>query len=55
METDPASISSGESAPDQAAIRSITRRYWVMWAFYSFGPSFIFAIYPLFLRSRGLD
>ncbi len=37
------------------AIRSIIRRYWAVWALYGFGPSFIFAIYPLFLRSRGLD
>jgi MFS family permease len=55
MKTDSASTPSGASAPGAAAIRSITRRYWTIWAFYSFGPSFIFAIYPLFLRSRGLD
>src|SRR5258707_2291922 len=35
--------------------RSITRRYYGVWGFYSFAPSFIFAIYPLFLRSRGLN
>ena len=36
-------------------IRSITRRYYCVWGFYAFAPSFIFAIYPLFLRSRGLN
>ena len=35
--------------------RSITRRYYSVWGFYAFAPSFIFAIYPLFLRSRGLN
>ena len=35
--------------------RSITRRYYCVWGFYAFAPSFIFAIYPLFLRSRGLN
>src|SRR5882757_358634 len=36
-------------------LRSITLRYYCVWGFYSFAPSFIFAIYPLFLRSRGLN
>lgn len=35
-------------------IRSITLRYYVAGASYSFGPFFIMAVYPLFLRSRGL-
>jgi MFS family permease len=39
----------------RAPIRSITRRYYCVWGFYAFAPSFIFAIYPLFLRSRGLN
>ncbi len=37
-----------------AAIRSITRRYYVMWWFYAFGGGFVFGVYPLFLRARGL-
>src|SRR5260370_75625 len=37
------------------SIRTITRRYYCVWGFYAFAPSFIFAIYPLFLRSRGLN
>ncbi|HXW83307.1 MAG TPA: hypothetical protein VEJ86_02810, partial [Candidatus Binataceae bacterium] len=42
-------------ASAEHAIRSITRRYWIVWASYAFAPSFIFAVYPLFLRSRGLN
>jgi MFS family permease len=37
------------------AIRSITRRYYLVWWAYSFGGAFMFGIYPLFLRSRGLN
>jgi MFS family permease len=55
MKSELASKPSGAAASDIVAIRSIIHRYWSMWAFYSFGPSFILAIYPLFLRSRGLD
>ena len=56
MKTETASTFSGAPREDNSpAIRSITRRYWTVWAFYGFGPSFIFAIYPLFLRSRGLN
>lgn len=42
-------------ALDRSAILSVTRRYYCVWGFYAFAPSFIFAIYPLFLRSRGLN
>ncbi|SRR5579885_1303 len=37
------------------SIRSITVRYYLVWAWYTLGPFIVFAIYPLFLRSRGLD
>jgi MFS family permease len=37
------------------SIRSIIRRYYTVWWFQAFGPSFIFAIYPLFMRWRGLN
>ena len=37
------------------SIRSIIRRYYTVWWFQAFGPSFIFAIYPLFMRWRGLS
>ena len=36
-------------------IRSILRRYYGVWAIYSFGGGFLYGVYPLFLRSRGLD
>jgi len=36
-------------------VRSLIRRYWIVWGLHGFGPSFIFAVYPLFLRSRGLN
>lgn len=38
-----------------AAIRSIMRRYYAMWLAYSLAGGFIFGVYPLFLRSRGLN
>lgn len=41
------------NAPD--AVRSLIRRYWIVWALYGLAPSFIFAVYPLFLRARGLN
>jgi len=31
------------------------RRYYAVWWIYSFGGGFLFAVYPLFLRSRGLN
>ncbi len=36
-------------------IREITRRYYSMWLGYSFAGGFLYGVYPLFLRSRGLD
>jgi len=36
-------------------LRLITRRYYIVWWMYSFGGAFVFGVYPLFLRSRGLD
>lgn len=39
----------------ESAIRAIVRRYYVVSACYVFGPLLIFAVYPLFLRARGLD
>ena len=35
-------------------IRTIIWRYYAVSTFYAFGPLFIFAVYPLFLRARGL-
>ena len=38
-----------------AALRDITRRYYAMWWGYAFAGGFLYGVYPLFLRSRGLD
>lgn len=38
-----------------AAIREVTRRYYGLWWIYSFAGGFLFGVYPLFLRARGLD
>ena len=45
---------STERRPPQTAIGEITRRYYLVWWFYAFGGGFVFGVYPLFLRSRGL-
>jgi MFS family permease len=45
---------SAERSAD-AALRDIIRRYYTMWLGYSFASGFLFGVYPLFLRSRGLD
>ncbi len=37
------------------ALRDITRRYYAMWWGYAFAGGFLYGVYPLFLRSRGLD
>ena len=36
------------------AIRSVLRRYCAVWGMYSFAGGFLFGVYPLFLRARGL-
>jgi MFS family permease len=36
-------------------LRGITRRYYAMWWGYAFAGGFLYGVYPLFLRSRGLD
>jgi MFS family permease len=36
-------------------IRSITRRYYGVWWTYAFAGGFLFGIYPIFLRARGLN
>jgi MFS family permease len=37
-----------------ATVRQVMRRYYGVWWMYSFAGGFLFAVYPLFLRSRGL-
>jgi MFS family permease len=46
--------SSNPHGPRAAIIAKITRRYYLVWWFYAFGGGFVFGVYPLFLRSRGL-
>jgi MFS family permease len=43
------------SASGPLAVRAITRRYYAVRLFDAIGPSFIFAIYPLFMHARGLN
>ena len=38
-----------------AALRDVTRRYYTMWWAYAFAGGFLYGVYPLFLRSRGLN
>jgi MFS family permease len=44
-----------EATSSTLTIRSITRRYYGIWWAYSFAGGFLFGIYPIFLRSRGLN
>ena len=44
----------GAQAP-RLAVGGIIRRYYALSLGYSFGGGFLFAVYPLYLRSRGLD
>src|SRR5271167_690213 len=37
------------------ALRTVLRRYYAVWGIYSFGGGFLYGVYPLFLRSRGLN
>jgi len=41
--------------PHAPTIRYIIRRYYTVWGLYSFAGGFLFGVYPIFLRSRGLD
>ncbi len=44
-----------QNAGSRASLRDITRRYYAMWWGYAFAGGFLYGVYPLFLRSRGLD
>ncbi|HXZ87576.1 MAG TPA: MFS transporter [Candidatus Binataceae bacterium] len=50
-------MSAAASTPQfvSPAIRGIIRRYYTVWLGYSFANGFLFGVYPLFLRSRGLN
>ena len=41
--------------PHAPTIRDIIRRYYTVWGLYSFAGGFLFGVYPIFLRSRGLN
>jgi MFS family permease len=41
--------------PHAPTIRDIIRRYYTVWGMYSFAGGFLFSVYPIFLRSRGLN
>src|SRR4029077_13813203 len=44
-----------ESArPHDPTISDIIRRYYTVWGMYSFAGGFLFGVYPIFLRARGL-
>ena len=45
----------GTLAPPGMTVHAILRRYYGIWTIYSFGGGFLYGVYPLFLRSRGLD
>src|SRR5215472_13505468 len=38
----------------ESRISGIIRRYYAVWAMYSFAGGFLFGVYPIFLKSRGL-
>ena len=37
------------------AVRGIIRRYYTVWMTYSLAGGFLFGVYPIFLKARGLD
>jgi MFS family permease len=52
---DAPAVAMHQSDGNGAALRGITRRYYAMWWGYAFAGGFLYGVYPLFLRSRGLD
>jgi MFS family permease len=43
------------SPPPIFGVRQVLRRYYAVWAAYSLASGFLFGVYPIFLRSRGLS
>ena len=43
------------SRPQNGAVSNILRRYYSVWAMYSFASGFLFGVYPIFLHTRGLN
>ena len=52
---EPIAAQSGTPAAAQDGIRRAMRRYFTVWLAHSFAGGFMFGVYPIFLRSRGLD
>jgi MFS family permease len=50
-------IAAGNETPaaESNTVRRVMRRYLSVWLAYSFASGFLFGVYPIFLRSRGLD
>ncbi|MGH7931551.1 MAG: MFS transporter [Candidatus Binataceae bacterium] len=44
----------GRHPAASVVVRGITRRYYTVWLGYSLAGGFLYGVYPLFLRSRGL-
>jgi hypothetical protein len=44
-----------QSPPDFLSAASVVRRYYGVWLVYSLAGGFLAGVYPLFLRSRGLN
>ena len=44
-----------ETTRPHATVSDIIRRYYTVWGMYSFAGGFLFGVYPIFLRSRGLS
>ena len=41
--------------PQGSTLKGIIRRYYAVWMTYSFAGGFLFGVYPIFLKSRGLS
>ena len=44
-----------ENIKGPLAVRGIIRRYYAVWMTYSLAGGFLFGVYPIFLKTRGLD
>lgn len=48
-------VTSENKAVPETTISSIIRRYYTVWMTYSLAGGFLFGVYPIFLRARGLS
>ncbi len=48
-------VENSNDRPNGRPISDIIRRYYTLWGIYSFAGGFLFGVYPLFLRARGLN